>query len=90
MSSEEYAQWVAYNRVHPLGGFKEDFLMARLMHMIAAVAHGFSGKGKTAFNKKLEDFNPFLDLHLGEKPKTTFLDWVNQEIAAGKIEVREK
>ena len=57
MTSEQLSEWEAYDKLDPIGTWREDFRMAYLASLITNIARSVHGKQGTTMTT-LEDFMP--------------------------------
>jgi len=66
MSSREFAEWMAFARVEPIGQAREDYRLAYLMAFLAnvATAHSRKNKGKTQVFKTQDFLSDFWEAEI--------------------------
>jgi len=60
MTSEQYSEWQAYNRLEPIGDYRRDLGIALLTSTFYNFAQSFGSKEKR-INAKPQDFMPWMD-----------------------------
>lgn len=57
MSGDQLTEWEAFDRLEPVGGYKQDFRFAQLCDLIHMLAYAIGG-GKSV-KSKIQDFMPW-------------------------------
>lgn len=60
MTSEQYSEWQAYNRLEPIGDYRRDLGIALLTSTFYNFAQSFGSSGKRV-RAKPQDFMPWMD-----------------------------
>lgn len=63
MTAEQIAEWEAYDRLEPIGGFRQDYRFAQLCCLIVDIAQAMAGKKGRRKKTSPFDFMPW-----GPKP----------------------
>lgn len=66
LTSEQLAEWEAYDRLEPIGGFRQDYRFAQVCHLIFELAQSIYGKKDKRTRSHPTDFMPWGPM---EKPK---------------------
>ena len=57
MTGDQLSEWEAFDRLEPIGGYKQDFRFAQLCDLIHVVANALGGGNRV--RSKIQDFMPW-------------------------------
>lgn len=59
LTSDQVAEWEAYDRLEPIGGFRQDYRFAQVCHLIYELAQSVYGKKDKRQRSHPMDFMPW-------------------------------
>jgi hypothetical protein len=59
LTAPQLAEWRAYDRIEPIGGYREDYRLAQVCHLMFELAQSAYGDGKRRTKSSIWDFMPW-------------------------------
>lgn len=59
LTAAQLAEWRAYDQIEPIGGYREDYRMAQVCHLIFELAQSVYGDGNRRMKSSIYDFMPW-------------------------------